>query len=105
MSVEKGERIIVGVNKFQIKEEAPKNLLRVDASVGELQAKKLADLRAKRDNDAVNKALVALEEGCKDENANLMPLILAAVKAYATEGEICNTMRKVFGEYKPVITL
>lgn len=105
MQVEKGEKIIVGVNKFQIEEEAPKNLLRVDASVGTLQAKKLADLRAKRDNAAVEKTLAELEAGCKDESVNLMPLILAAVKAYATEGEICNRMRKVFGEYKPVTTL
>lgn len=105
MQVEKGERVIVGVNKFQIQEEAPKNLLRVDASVGTLQAKKLADLRAKRDNAAVDKALAELEAGCKDESVNLMPLILAAVKCYATEGEICNTMRKVFGEYKAVSTL
>jgi len=105
MQVEKGEKVIVGVNKFQIEEEAPKNLLRVDASVGTLQAKKLADLRAKRDNAAVEKALADLEAGCKDESVNLMPLILTAVKAYATEGEICNRMRKVFGEYKPVTTL
>lgn len=106
MDVEKGHRVIVGVNKFQIEEEPPKNLLRVDASVGTLQAKKLADLRAKRDNAAVEKALADLEEACKqDETTNLMPFILTAVKAYATEGEICNTMRKVFGEYKAVSTL
>ncbi len=105
MQVEKGERVIVGVNKFQVKEEAPKNLLRVDASVGELQKQKLAKLRAERDNAAVDKALDALEAGCKDESVNLMPLILAAVKAYATEGEICNRMRKVFGEYKAATTL
>ena len=105
MQVEKGERVIVGVNKFQIEEAPPKNLLRVDASVGVLQAKKLADLRAKRDNAAVTKTLADLEEGCKDEGVNLMPLIVAAVKAYATEGEICNTMRKVFGEYRAVSTL
>ena len=100
MDVEKGDRIIVGVNKFQIEEEAPKNLLRVDASVGELQKQKIAALKAKRDNAAVAAALADLEAGCKDESVNLMPLILAAVKTYATEGEICGVMRKVFGEYK-----
>ena len=100
MDVEKGDRIIVGVNKFHIEEETPKNLLRVDASVGELQKQKIAALKAKRDNAAVAAALVALEAGCKDESVNLMPLILAAVKTYATEGEICGVMRKVFGEYK-----
>lgn len=100
MDVEKGDRIIVGVNKFQIEEEAPKNLLRVDASVGELQKQKIAALKAKRDNAAVAAALADLEAACKDESVNLMPLILAAVKTYATEGEICGVMRKVFGEYK-----
>lgn len=105
MQVEKGERVIVGVNKFQIEEQAPKNLLRVDASVGELQRKKIADLKARRDNAKVEATLVALEKGCNDESVNLMPLILEAVRAYATEGEICGVMRKVFGEYQAHTTL
>jgi methylmalonyl-CoA mutase N-terminal domain/subunit len=106
MQVEKGERVIVGVNKYVDKKEVPpKDLLRVDASVGEGQKKRLAALRAKRDNAAVNAALDALEEGAKDEHVNLMPLILTAVKTYATEGEICKRLRKVFGEYKAISTL
>ena len=105
MQVEKGERVIVGVNKFQIEEQPPKNLLRVDASVGELQRKKIADLKARRDNAKVEAALAALENGCNDESVNLMPLILDAVRAYATEGEICGVMRKVFGEYQAHTTL
>ncbi|MDR3348358.1 MAG: methylmalonyl-CoA mutase family protein [Acidaminococcales bacterium] len=106
MQVEKGERVIVGVNKYVDKKEVPpKDLLRVDASVGEGQKKRLAALRAKRDNAAVDAALDALEEGAKDEKVNLMPLILTAVKAYATEGEICKRLRKVFGEYKAISTL
>lgn len=100
MDVEKGNRVIVGVNKYQIEEEPPKDLLRVDASVGELQRKKLEVLRAERCSATVAKTLADLEAGCKDDAVNLMPLILAAVKAYATEGEICGVMRKVFGEYK-----
>lgn len=100
MDVEKGNRVIVGVNKYQIEEEPPKDLLRVDASVGELQRKKLEVLRAERNSADVAKTLADLEAGCKDDAVNLMPLILAAVKAYATEGEICGVMRKVFGEYK-----
>lgn len=100
MDIEKGNRVIVGVNKFTQEEEPPKDLLRVDGSVGKLQADKIAALKAKRDQKAVDAALAALEEGCKDEKVNLMPLILAAVEAYATEGEICGVMRKVFGEYK-----
>jgi methylmalonyl-CoA mutase N-terminal domain/subunit len=105
MEVEHGDRIIVGVNKFQIEEKPVEGLLRVDASVGELQKKKLADLRAKRDGNAVTTALEALKKACKDESANLMPLILDAVRVYATLGEICGVMREVFGEYEPHSTL
>ena len=105
MEIEKGDRIIVGVNKFTQEEEPPKNLLRVDGSVGKLQAEKIAALKARRDNAAVEAALKALEAGCADESVNLMPLILDAVRAYATEGEICGVMRKVFGEYQPHTTL
>ncbi len=105
MQIEKGERVIVGVNKFQVQEEAPKNLLKIDNTPGELQKKKLIELRAKRDSAAVEKALSDLKAACGTENDNLMPFILAAVKAYATLGEICGVMREVFGEYQPHITL
>ena len=105
MQIEKGERVIVGVNKFQVQEEAPNNLLKIDNTPGELQKKKLIELRAKRDSAAVEKALSDLKAACGTENDNLMPFILAAVKAYATLGEICGVMREVFGEYQPHITL
>ncbi|EIW20846.1 MULTISPECIES: acyl-CoA mutase large subunit family protein [Pelosinus] len=103
--VENNDRVIVGVNKFQIEEKPVEGLLRVDASVGELQKKKLADLRAKRDNAAVTAALAKLEAACGDDSVNLMPIILEAVKTYATLGEICGVMRKVFGEYQAHATL
>ncbi len=105
MDVESGARTIVGVNKFQIEEEAPKNLLRVDASVGEKQKAKVEAMKAKRDNDAVKSALADLKKACEDENENLMPHILAAVKTYATLGEICGVMREVFGEYEAHVNL
>lgn len=105
MEVENNDRVIVGVNKFQIEEKPVEGLLRVDASVGELQKKKLADLRAKRDNGAVKAALEELRKACQDESVNLMPLILGAVKTYATLGEICGVMREVFGEYEAHATL
>jgi methylmalonyl-CoA mutase N-terminal domain/subunit len=103
--VENNDRVIVGVNKFQIEEKPVEGLLRVDASVGELQKKKLVDLRAKRDNAAVTAALAKLEAACGDDSVNLMPIILEAVKTYATLGEICGVMRKVFGEYQAHATL
>jgi methylmalonyl-CoA mutase N-terminal domain/subunit len=105
MEVEKKERIIVGVNKYQIKEKPPEGLLRVDASVGDFQKGKLAKMKAARDNAAVQAKLAALETACKDEHVNLMPFILDAVRTYATLGEICGVMRKVFGEYQPHVSL
>ena len=105
MEVEKKERIIVGVNKYQIVEKPPEGLLRVDAAVGEFQKGKLAKMKAGRDNAAVAQKLAALEVACKDENVNLMPVIKEAVLVYATLGEICGVMRKVFGEYQPTVSL
>ena len=105
MDVESGARVIVGVNKFQVEEEAPTNLLKVDASVGEKQKAKVEAMKAKRDNAAVQAALAELKKACADEHENLMPHILAAVKTYATLGEICGVMREVFGEYEAHVNL
>ncbi len=100
MAIESGDRVVVGLNKFQVKEGPPKGLLRVDPSVGEGQVKKLQALRAKRDNAAVKAALAGLEAAAKGSD-NLMPLILDAVRKYASLGEVCDVLRKVFGEYRP----
>ena len=105
MDVESGARTIVGVNKFQMEEEPPKGLLKVDEAVGERQKTKVEAMKAKRDNEAVKAALADLKKACQDENENLMPHILAAVKTYATLGEICNVMREVFGEYEAHVSL
>jgi methylmalonyl-CoA mutase, N-terminal domain len=102
--IESNERIIVGLNKFVIKEGPPKGLLRVDPTVGKLQQDKLDILRAERDNEAVEKCLSELKEAAETD-ANLMPYILDAVKAYATLGEICDTLRGVFGEYQQSVVL
>ena len=105
MDVESGAKVIVGVNKFQVEEKPVEGLLRVDASVGEKQKAKLTKMKAERDNAAVQAALADLEKACQDEHENLMPHILAAVKTYATLGEICGVMRKVFGEYEAHVNL
>lgn len=102
--VETGKEIVVGVNKYQIEEEAPKGLLKVDLSVGEGQKNKLAELRAKRDNEAVTAKLESLRTACQSD-ANVMPFILDAVRVYATLGEICGVMREVFGEYQQSVNL
>ena len=96
-ALEEQRAIVVGVNRFVSEHEAHPNLLRVDSTVGELQVAKLAKLRQRRDNKQVQQALTALEEGAAG-TANLLPLIIAAVEAYATLGEISDAMRHVFGE-------
>ena len=103
--VESKQRIIVGVNQFQIDEKPVEGLLRVDESVAVKQNEKLAQLRANRDNASLTLKLAALEEAAQDENKNLMPFILEAVKDYGTIGEICGVLRKVFGEYEAHINL
>ena len=104
MEIESNDRIVVGMNKFQIKEGAPKGLLRVDPVVGELQKQKLENLRQERDNNKVNTALETLKKAAQTDE-NLMPLILDAVRAYATLGEICGVLRDVFGEYQQSVIL
>ncbi|SDY57988.1 methylmalonyl-CoA mutase [Proteiniborus ethanoligenes] len=102
--VETGERIVVGMNKFQIEEASPKGLLKVDPSVGNLQKQKIESLKSRRNNDVVKEKLEALRTACDGEE-NVMPYILEAVKAYATLGEICGVMREVFGEYQQSVII
>lgn len=102
--VENKDIIVVGLNKYQVEEEAPKGLLKVDPSVGEMQKNKLKDLRAKRDNEKVNERLESLRGACQGTE-NVMPFILEAVRAYATLGEVCGVMREVFGEYQQSVNL
>lgn len=102
--IEEKERVVVGVNRFQTKEERSANLLRVDPSVRDGQIQRLKDLRQRRDNSGVSSALQALERAARGRE-NLVPKILEAVKAYATLGEICDVLRTVFGEYRAVSTL
>ena len=96
-SLEKEESIVVGVNRFIMENEERPTLLRVDPEVGKRQKAKLALLRQRRDNEQVRQVLAALERGAAGIK-NLMPLIIDAVEAYATLGEISDAMRHVFGE-------
>jgi methylmalonyl-CoA mutase N-terminal domain/subunit len=102
--IENGDKIIVGLNKYQVKEAPPAGLLRVDPVVEEQQKEKIRNLKSKRDAAKVKETLAALEAACKTDD-NVMPFIVEAVKAYATLGEICNVMRGVFGEYKQSIII
>lgn len=105
MEVESGEKIVVGVNKFQIEEDTHKDILKVDLEVERVQRENLIQLRKERNNEEVNNKLEALREAAKDSSVNLMPYILDAVKTYATLGEICDVLREVFGEYQQSIIL
>lgn len=102
--IEKGERVVVGVNKFQVEEESPKDLLRVDPAVRISQMERLKRLKSERDNVRVKNILSELKNAAEGKD-NLMPIILDAVKDYATLGEICDALRDVFGEYQPVSTI
>jgi methylmalonyl-CoA mutase, N-terminal domain len=100
--IDKGEYIVVGVNKFRMEGEKQPELHRVDPAIGERQKEKLCRVREKRDEGRVGLAISALKEACQTTGENLMPYILDAVKSYATIGEICNVMREIFGEYRAV---
>ena len=103
-SVEKGDQIVVGLNKFEQEEAPPTNLMRVDPGVRKSQTDRLKELKQRRDGVAVTTALKRLKT-CAQGTDNLMPYIMKAVKSYATLGELCDTLREVFGEYKAVSTL
>ena len=104
MEIEENERIIVGVNKYQVKEPEHKDLLKIDMKVQEEQIKFLKKIRSERNNDEVKKTLEALKKAAEG-NDNLMPYILDSVRVYASIGEICNVMRSVFGEYKEHVVI
>lgn len=103
-AVERKQNIIVGVNKFTVKEETQPELLRVDESVAQKQRERLIALRQRRDRAAVQQTLDNLQKAAGGSE-NLMPFIIAAVEAYATTGEICHALRKVWGEYRPPVLL
>ncbi len=104
MDVQKGEQIVVGVNKFTLEQEAKPDLLRVDEALGAMRRKQIAEVRANRDNGALRIQLEALGTAAKGRD-NLMPHILGCVKAQGTVGEICDVMREVFGEYQERLVL
>lgn len=103
--IEKGDRIVVGVNKFTIKDEPPEDILKVDPKLRDFQIRKLSEVKKQRNEEIVSRKLRALQETAKDPNKNLMPSIIDAVKEYASLGEICDVLRKEFGEYQESIVL
>ena len=98
--VDEGDEVVVGVNDYREGGEQPQTIFSVDRRLVDEQLARLARHRRERDAEAVAAALAALRAACAGD-ANLMPPILDAVRAYATLGEICGAMREVFGEYRP----
>jgi methylmalonyl-CoA mutase N-terminal domain/subunit len=101
-AVERGEQVVVGVNKYASEEEAtPLERLVVDPAIEAQQRERLAELRARRDNEHVSALLTQIERAAQNEE-NLMPLFIAAVENNVTLGEICGLLRGIWGEYRPV---
>ncbi len=97
-NMEEGKEIIVGVNQFKVEREEPVPIFKIDDSIRLVQIEKLKQLKAERDNAAVQSALAEVER-CARENINLMPAVITAVDQYATLGEVSDVLRGVFGEY------
>jgi len=98
-AVDEGKKTIVGVNRFQLEDEEPQMVFKVDPETERAQVKKLHAFKKQRDDAAVRAALKRLDEACRDRE-NLLYPIVEAVKVYATLGEICGVMRNVFGDYR-----
>jgi methylmalonyl-CoA mutase N-terminal domain/subunit len=102
--IDSGDRVVVGVNKYAIDDDDAYEPLRVDPSIGEQQAERLAALRADRNNSDVTRALDALRRAAEGDE-NVLPPMREALAARTTVGEVCNALREVWGTYKPADAL
>ena len=100
--VEGRQRVVVGVNEFVMDEPPPANLFQVDPAAGQAAVQRLARLRGSRDADQAARSLEAVDRAARGRD-NLLPPILAAVRAHVTLGEICDTLRRVFGTHQPSV--
>jgi methylmalonyl-CoA mutase N-terminal domain/subunit len=99
-AVERGDRVVVGVNRYAGGEEEPVSILQLDPAIADAQAKSLVDIRASRDNDAVQAALGDLRDAARGRD-NLLPPMREALRHLATVGEVCDALRAEFGTYRP----
>jgi methylmalonyl-CoA mutase N-terminal domain/subunit len=97
--MEKGEKTMVGVNKYKMTEPMDIPILKIDRTVEQMQVSRLEELKSRRDQKRVDRCLKEIREAAESRE-NLMPLFIDAVKQYCTLGEICGVLREVFGEYK-----
>jgi len=98
--VEAKQRVIVGVNRYELDEEAPIELLQVDPALERKQVERVQALRARRDSAAVEEALARLKEASLHDGVNLMPLIVDAARVYTTMGEMCDALRETWGVWR-----
>ncbi len=98
--VDRGERVIVGVNRYEEGEAEEVEILRIDSALEEKQVERLRALRAQRERGAVEAALERLKGDARESDVNLMPAVIAAAKAYATIGEMCDALREVWGTWR-----
>jgi methylmalonyl-CoA mutase N-terminal domain/subunit len=103
-AVDHEEAIVVGVNRFEVEEEKPIRIQKIDPALEPKQIERVRALRARRDAGPSKAALQQVEDAARS-GANVMPRILAAVEAYATVGEISDAMRRVFGEYREAVVI
>jgi methylmalonyl-CoA mutase N-terminal domain/subunit len=99
--VEERRRVVVGVNEFKTEEYVPIKTLQMDPRNEEKLAKRLKQVRSERNQATLNEALGKLRRAAEDDKTNLMPFVLEVVKEYGTLGEVCGTLREIFGEYEP----
>jgi methylmalonyl-CoA mutase N-terminal domain/subunit len=98
--VERGERVVVGVNRYEMEDEQPLEILRIDPALEQKQIERVQAVRARRDSAAAEAALARLAEDAKHEGRNLMEPILDAARAYVTMGEMCDALREVWGTWR-----
>jgi methylmalonyl-CoA mutase, N-terminal domain len=98
--VEAKQRIVVGVNRYELEDEAELELLRIDPALEQQQIERVQALRGRRDSAAVEASLARLKEAAAREDENLMPLLIEASRAYATLGEMCDALRETWGTWR-----
>jgi methylmalonyl-CoA mutase N-terminal domain/subunit len=98
--VESGQRIVVGVNRYELEDEAPPEILRIDPALEQKQIERVQALRGRRDSAAAESALAKLKEDAAHDDRNLMPAIVDAARAYVTMGEMCDALRDVWGVWR-----
>jgi methylmalonyl-CoA mutase, N-terminal domain len=98
--VEQRQRVVVGVNRYDVEDEQPLEILKIDPSLEGKQIARVQALRARRDSTAVEAALTRLKEDAASEDRNLMPPIVEAARAYVTMGEMCDALREVWGVWR-----